>query len=368
MIAPPLRLVALEITRRCPLACRHCRGDSRDADYPDELRFDEIAAIIDSISPPRGHNPILIITGGEPLTRPDVFDIASHATAAGLRTVLATCGHLLDDAAVRRLLDAGVSRISVSIDGASADTHDRFRGVPGAFDKTLGGIATAHRLGLPFQVNSTITALNAADLERLHDLAVTLGAAAFHPFLLVPVGRGTALAPQALSPADYEDVLARIARIAATSPLEINPTCAPHYIRVARQTARREGFELPVSRHGLPPRDASGCAPVTLGSAPRGCLGGQGFVFVSHTGIVQPCGFLDLPAGDLRKEEYDLGRVWASSPFFRDLRDRARYGGACGVCEYRDLCGGCRARAWHKTGDYLAAEPNCLHTPRRTQP
>ncbi len=363
MIAPPLRLAALEITRRCPLACRHCRGDSRDADYPDELRFDEIAAVIDSISPTRGHNPILIITGGEPLTRPDVFDIAAHATAAGLRTVLATCGHLLDDATVRRLLDAGISRISVSIDGASADTHDRFRGVPGAFERTLGGINNARGLGLPFQVNSTITALNAADLEHLHDLAVTLGAAAFHPFLLVPVGRGTALAPQALSPADYEEVLARIARIAAASPLEINPTCAPHYVRVARQTARREGFNLPAPLHGQPGRQTPDTTPT-----PRGCLGGQGFVFVSHTGIVQPCGFLDLPAGDLRREEYDLGNVWASSPLFRDLRDRAGYGGTCGVCEYRDLCGGCRARAWHKTGNYLAAEPNCLHTPRRTQP
>ena len=364
MTVPPLLLAALEITRRCHLACRHCRGDSRDTVYPDELRLDEITRIIDSIAPAQGPVPILIITGGEPLIRSDVFDIARHAVGRGLRTVLATCGHLLDENTVTRLLDAGIARISVSIDGASASTHDSFRGVPGAYDAALRGLGTARRLGLPFQVNSTLTALNIDDLEALHDLAVSLGAEAFHPFLLVPMGRGKALATDALDAAAYEDALARIARIAAVSPLEINPTCSPHYVRVSREVARAEGLTLPSKPHGHG-RTGSGHPPTvnSPGRTYRGCLGGQGFVFVSHTGTVQPCGFLELPAGELRETDYDLGRIWAESPLFNELRDRDSYTGDCGSCQYLWVCGGCRARAYYATGNYMAEEPNCLFTP-----
>jgi AdoMet-dependent heme synthase len=354
----------MEITRRCHLACRHCRGDSRDTAYPDELRLDEITRIIDSIAPTSGHGPILIITGGEPLTRPDVYDIARHAVSRGLRAVLATCGHLLDEETVTRLLDAGIARISVSIDGATASTHDSFRGVPGAYDAALRGIGIARRLGLPFQVNSTLTALNIDEFEAIHDLVVSLGAEAFHPFLLVPMGRGKALAPDALDAAAYEDALARIARVAAASPLEINPTCSPHYIRVSGDVARREGLKLPRKPHGHG-RMGSGHPPATdtPGRTYRGCLGGQGFVFVSHTGTVQPCGFLELPAGELRDADCDLGRIWAESPLFNELRDRDSYTGDCGACHYLWACGGCRARAYYATDNYMAEEPNCLFTP-----
>jgi AdoMet-dependent heme synthase len=342
MNAPPLRLVALEITRSCPLACRHCRGDSHDRSYDSELSFEEIGSILDSIA--SFARPILIITGGEPLTRPDVFRIAQRSTDLGFTTTLATCGRGLDDETVSKLLDAGVQRISVSLDGAAAATHDRFRGVPGAFDSAIRGIETARRHGLPFQINSTLTALNAGELPALHALACSLGAVGFHPFLLVPTGRGKGLSDSALSPEEYEHVLGDIARMAADSPLEIKPTCGPHYTRIAREIMRGDMKES--------------TSPMT-----KGCLGGRGFVFVSHRGKVQICGFLDLEAGDLRREGYDMKRIWETSPLFLEVRDPERYSGKCGRCEYLRICGGCRARAFAASGNHLGEEPNCTYRP-----
>jgi len=361
MNAPSLRLVALEITRTCPLACRHCRGDSKDRAYEDELSFGEIAAILENVE--SFAHPILIITGGEPLTRPDVFEIAACSSALGFLTTLATCGHLLSDGSVTALLGAGVSRISVSLDGAIAETHDRFRGVPGAFDAALRGIAAARRHGLPFQVNSTLTALNARELEPLHDLARSLGAEAFHPFLLVPTGRGRELARSALTPDEYERVLANIARMAACSPLEIKPTCSPNYLRIAVAAGRESG------RPPFRPEDPDSLSLSKVRGEPRGmtggCLGGRGFVFISHRGKVQMCGFLECEAGDLRREGYDLKRIWETSPLFLDVRDTARYRGKCGRCEYVRSCGGCRARAYAAFGDHLGEEPNCTYQPGR---
>ncbi len=352
MNAPPLRLAALEVTRSCPLACRHCRGDSRSDAYAGELTGDEIVRLLDNIA--SWSDPIIILTGGEPLTRPDIFDIASHsAMTRGMRTVLATCGALLDDETAERLIASGVSRISVSLDGADAASHDSFRGVGGAFDSALRGLDSARRAGLDFQINSTLTTLNIYQLERLHDLAVNLGAAGFHPFLLVPMGRGRGLAEKALEAAAYEDALERIAGMAETSPIEIKPTCSPHYMRIIRQreAARKKAGETP-------PAAAKQRHTMT-----RGCLGGQGFVFVSHVGKVQMCGFLEHEAGDLRASGFDLGGIWEESPFFREIRDVDAYHGKCGVCGFRNVCGGCRARAHAVLGDYLGPEPHCVYEP-----
>jgi len=323
--------------------------------YENELGFHEIAAIFESIA--AFAHPIMIITGGEPLTRPDVFDIAARSSSLGFRTSLATCGHLLDDDTSSRLVDAGVLRISVSLDGACASTHDGFRGIPGAFEAALRGIASAHRRGLPFQINSTLTALNVRELPALHDLAVELGAEAFHPFLLVPVGRGTGLADAALSPDDYERVLEDIAHMAMKSPLEIKPTCSPHYIRIAAKIFR----ETPSS---LNPPDRYAFNDETRRGPAGGCLGGKGFAFISHRGRVQICGFLEHEAGDLRESGYDMKRVWETSPLFLEVRDTGRYGGACGRCGFVGVCGGCRARAFAASGDHMGPEPNCTYEPK----
>jgi len=365
MNAPPLRLVALEITRKCVLACRHCRGDSRNEFYADELSLDEIRRILDGIA--GFARPIIIITGGEPLTRPDVFDMASYSSGHGFRTVLATCGHTLDDGTVVKLLESGVSRISVSLDGGSPETHDGFRGVEGAFERALKGIEAARRHGLDFQINSTLTTLNINELGALHDLAVEIGAVAFHPFLLVPMGRGRGLAQYALTGEEYEEALERIADTASASPIEIKPTCSPHYARVIRQKASRFApEEAPEAGAGNPHAQAADPARGRFAMT-KGCLGGWSFAFISHVGKVQMCGFLEIEAGDLRAEGYDFRRIWEESAFFGEIRDIDAYRGKCGVCEYRKVCGGCRARAYYVNGDYLGEEPHCVYTPRAAE-
>lgn len=357
MSLPRLRLVAMEITRTCPLSCKHCRGDSRNREYPDELTFDEIKKILDNIA--AFSSPIIIITGGEPLTRPDVFDITRYSTSLGLRTVLATCGRLLNRDTVRRLIESGIKRISISIDGASAAAHDSFRGESGAFNAALKGIEAARSQGLEFQINSTLTTLNIDELEELHTLSVNLGAVGFHPFLLVPIGRGQGLSDFALSPDAYESALKKIAELAARSPLEIKPTCSPHYSRVYRQARHgTAGVNPPIQTGPLPSVHHGHSSHMT-----RGCLGGQGFVFVSHVGKVQICGFLDLEAGDLRRNSYDFRKIWETSPLFLDVRAKEKYTGKCGSCEFWNVCGGCRARAFYLKGSYLEDEPNCIYIP-----
>jgi len=357
MSAPTLNLIAFEITRRCPLRCKHCRGDSRNEDYTGELTLGEIRAVLDNTA--EFADPIIIVTGGEPLSRPDVFDITAYSSARGFRTVLATCGHLLDDSTVGRLLDTGVSRISVSLDGASADIHDRFRGVEGAFDAALKGLEAARRHGLEFQINSTLTSFNVTHIEALHDLALSIGAAGFHPFLLVPMGRGADIAGSALSPDEYEGALVRIAALALRSPIEIKPTCSPHYARIIR---RIKPDEKPVHGSSEPCNSPESRPGTTL---PRGCIGGKHFVFISHTGMVQICGFLDIPAGDLRETGWNLRSIWESSDFLRRIRAVDEYAGKCGACEFRNVCGGCRARAYYENGDYLGEEPKCTYIPAR---
>jgi AdoMet-dependent heme synthase len=361
MNPPSLRLVAFEVTRTCTLSCRHCRGDSRQKVYKDELGLNEIRTIIDNIA--SFAKPILIITGGEPLTRPDVYEIALYSSSLGLRTVLATCGHFLNDETVSKLVEAGVSRISISLDGASAVTHDQFRGTPGAFEATLSGIAAARRNHLDFQINSTLTVLNIAELESIHDLALSLGAVGFHPFLLVPVGRGKELAGLAIPPEEYEKTLVKIAHIAETSPLEIKPTCSPHFTRICLQMKNTQSKSLSVSRIGLNCEKGHSVSKGNKSIITRGCLGGHGFVFISHRGKVQICGFLDSEAGNLRKTGYNLQEIWNSAPLFREIRDKTLYKGKCGICEYFTICGGCRARAYYSSGDYLGDEPNCEYLP-----
>jgi heme b synthase len=358
MKVPPLRLIAFEITRTCNLSCRHCRGDSKNKSYKNELTLDEIKSILDNVA--SFSKPIIIITGGEPLTRNDVFDITDYSTSLGYRTVLATCGHFLTDETVERLIATGVSRISVSLDGATPETHDTFRGVPGSFKSAVKGLEIARKHNLDFQINSTLTNLNIKELESLYDLAVSLGAVGFHPFLLVPVGRGCNLAEFALSPEKYEDALIRIAQMAGNSSIEIKPTCSPHYYRIIRQMKIVDyANEIMKSSNQTTMQNFTDRYKLT-----KGCLGGQGFVFISHTGKVQICGFLELEAGDLRTENYDLGSIWETSELFRQIRDIDNYHGKCGICEYRKVCGGCRARAYYSTGDYLGEEPNCVYIPR----
>ena len=344
------RIVAWELTRRCELRCRHCRGASCDRDYAGELTTDECRSVIDHLA--AFVRPMLILTGGEPLMRPDVFDIAAHASARGLTCVLATCGHAFGPGTPARLKAAGIRALSLSFDGPDAASHDAFRGVAGAFDRTLRAAALLRAEGLPFQVNTTLTRLNACRLPEILSFAAGLGAMTLDVFFLVPTGRGGGLRDLELPPDRQEDVLRWIVRESARSPIRLRTTCAPHMARVRRPLAAAEGV-APVEAaerrgHGLS----------------SGCLAGREFVFVSHTGILQPCGFLDVPCGDLRALHWDFGRAYRESAVFAALRRVDDYGGACGRCEYRRACGGCRARAHARAGDYLAEEPSCGYEPR----
>jgi radical SAM protein with 4Fe4S-binding SPASM domain len=226
--------------------------------------------------------------------------------------------------------------------------------VPGAFEATLRGVGAAREAGLEFQVNTTITRPNAGDLRRILDLAVSLGAAALHPFLLVPTGRGREICDQVLVSGEYEEVLNRIYELALDSPIPLKPTCAPQYYRIFRQREKEAGRKVSPETHGL---DAM----------TRGCLGGTGFAFISHVGKVQICGFMEEEAGDLSRSGLDFAGIWEHSQLYREMRDFKEYKGRCGVCEYRRWCGGCRARAFAVSEDYLAEEPYCTHVPSALQ-
>jgi len=346
--APPLRMVAWEITRDCNLSCLHCRALSGEGPYPGELTTEECLQLVDDIA--SFSDPVVILTGGEPMLRPDVYQIAEYGTGKGLRMVLATNGTLLTEDDARRLLAAGIRRISISLDGADAESHDQFRDVKGSFEGGLRGIRYAKKVGLEFQINTTVTQHNLHQLPQILDLAVDLGAVAHHLFLLVPTGRGKELAGQAISPHDYEEVLHWFYEQRDHVSLHLKVTCAPHFYRVLRQHARREGKPITTKHYGL---DA-----VT-----RGCMGGISFCFISSTGVVQPCGYLELDCGNVRDNSFES--IWAQCAFFKDLRDEDNYKGKCGYCEYRKVCGGCRARAFEMTGDYLEEEPYCIHEPKR---
>lgn len=349
--ATALRLVAWEVTRTCNLSCIHCRAAAVDKPYENELSTEECRRVLDEIA--SFAKPIIILTGGEPLLRPDIFELASYGNSLGLRMTMAPNGTLVTREAARKMVKVGIQRISISIDGATAQSHDAFRRVPGAFEGAMRGIRNAREAGLPFQINTTITAQNLHELESIQKLAVDLGAAAHHIFLLVPTGRGKNLEEQAINAQQYEKTLHWFYEQRDQVPLQLKATCAPHYYRILRQRARRDGRKVDMATFGL---DAM----------TRGCLGGTGFCFVSHVGQVQPCGYLEVDCGNVREQSFR--EIWEASPVFLKLRDHKALEGKCGRCEYVRVCGGCRARAFEATGNYMAEEPLCLYQPRGEAP
>jgi heme b synthase len=349
--APPLRMIAWEITRSCNLNCLHCRAASERGPYTGELNREESMRLIDQIA--SFSRPVVILTGGEPLLRTDVFDLARYGTERGLRMVIAPNGTLLDPGKAHLLKSSGIQRVSISLDGASAERHDAFRQVSGAFAGALRGIEILKKTDLAFQINTTVTKRNFTELPEILNLAAHLGAVAHHIFLLVPTGRGRALGGETIGADDYEKILHWFCDQRDKHPLQLKATCAPHYYRILRQRAKAEGKKITSKSHGL---DAM----------TRGCLGGIGFCFISHRGDVQPCGYLELISANVRGQ--NLQDIWEHSSLFRKLRDFSAYKGKCGKCEYTHVCGGCRARAFETTGDFLAEEPLCAYQPGSISP
>lgn len=332
----PLRLLFWESTARCNLACLHCRRlETSPESNRHELTTGEAQAVFDSAA--RLGRPIIVFSGGEPLMRSDWEELSAHARNRGLPTALATNGTLIDSALAARIVAARFRRVSVSLDGADAPTHDAFRNLPGAMARAMNGIDHLRTLGQSVQINATIAAHNAHQLEALYELAVTLGADALHLFLLVPVGCGEQIdRTHRLTPRQYEGVLEWIlGRMRQDGGLELRATCAPHLYRVAAQA----GVPLPG----------------------RGCLAGRSVIFVGHRGEVFPCGYLPVSCGNIRNTP--LEDIWKTSIVLSHLRTPDLLAGKCGQCEFKTVCGGCRARAHAATGSYLASEPACTHQP-----
>jgi heme b synthase len=294
-------------------------------------------------------SPVIILTGGEPLLRPDIFEIASYGTNKGLRMVMATNGTLVNPAIAKKMISSGIKRVSISIDGKDAASHDAFRQEKGAFDEAMAGIDAMKEAGMEFQINTTITTANLRQIQDILELTKKLGAAAHHIFLLVPTGRGREMADQAITAAEYEETLLWFYQESLDCSIQLKATCAPHYFRILHQQKRK----------GVEPKKKTGGH---FHESTRGCLGGISFCFISHIGQVQPCGYLELDCGNVQKQSF--AEIWESSAVFGNLRDLSKYGGKCGRCEFIKVCGGCRARAYEATGDYLSEEPLCLYEPK----
>ena len=381
---PAPRLIFWETTAGCNLECIHCRRITvADQLMPQDLTTQESFDMIDQIT--SFGNPIFVLSGGEPLFRPDIFDIARYATDKGLIVALATNGTLIDAQVAQKIKDSGVKRVSISFDGADAPTHDIFRG-PGAFDRAMIGINHLRDVGVPYQINTTVAMHNVHQMPETLALAKEIGAVALHLFLLVPVGCGVEIAEdKQISPEQYEDVLNWMYDAEMEGGIELKATCAPHYFRIARQRQaeeRRMGIvrERPSSMHrqqhggntatgghpgGQPHGNGNGQpnGRHAMNAMTKGCLAGTGVTFISHRGEVFPCGYLPLEAGNIRSEQFQT--IWEDSPLFAELRDTSLLGGKCGVCEFNKLCSGCRARAYGMKGDHLAEEPFCTYIPRQ---
>jgi radical SAM protein len=367
--ASPL-VVIWEVSRACDLACVHCRASAIPARESGELTTAEGLRLMRQV---RGFgHPVFVLTGGDPLKRDDIHDLIAGAVAEGLPTYLSPSGTpLLTHAALLRARRAGLSGVSISLDGSCAAIHDRFRRVPGSFDWSLEGAAAAAALGLRLQINTTLTRHNLADLKAIAALVSSLEAQRWTLFLLVPTGR--AQADQQISAAECERVFAWLYDLSTTAPFKIKTTEGPHYRRVAlgiqsTEIARRAAADDAGMAAGGPGAAAVTAAPslqrASVSGGGRfvpGLNDGSGFLFINSRGDIQPSGFLPLTAGNVRRDS--PVDVYRTHPIFTALRDPDRLGGRCGRCEYRDLCGGSRARAYGVTGDFLAEDPLCAYEP-----
>ncbi len=345
--------IAWEITRRCNLKCVHCRSSSElnVVGHPD-FSLAEAKRVLDDIA--SYASPVMVLSGGEPLLRPDVFEIAQYGTDKGLRMCLATNGTMVNQETCRKIKDSGIKMVSLSLDGASAEVHDNFRNMPGAFEATTGAARLFKEHDIKFLVNSSFTKRNQKEIGKLYPFVKGLGATAWYMFMIVPTGRGENIMDELVSMEDYEGFLEWHYEMEKNeSELLVRPTCAPSYYRVVLQKAKAQGDDF--KRRTL---------QFSTGGS-KGCLAGQLIVLIDVDGEVLPCSYFPVAAGNIRQQSFK--DIWENSKLFKDLRDFKAYKGRCGACEYVEVCGGCRARAYAITGDYMDEEPFCSHVPFKLQ-
>jgi radical SAM protein len=345
-------IVIWEMTQACDLACVHCRACAKPLRHPLELTTAEAQQLIDQVA--GLHVPVFVLSGGDPLKRPDLFSLVEYATMRGVRTSLTpSATPLLTQAAIAELQSCGLARLAVSLDGSTAEIHDAFRGVPGSYELTLQAIRWARELGLPVQINTTVTRRNLGDFDPMVRLLESLDIVLWSVFFLVPTGRGQI--DDLISAAETEEVFAKLYETSRRVKFDIKTTEAQHYRRYVAQAQARERR----LRSLLPSRPKTEDG---IGRAPRGINDAKGFVFISHLGDVFPSGFLPLAAGNIRRTL--LADIYRHAPLFRDLRDTSLLEGKCGVCEFREICGGSRARVFALTGNPFAEEPICAYQPK----
>lgn len=324
-------IVSWNTTNACNMYCDHCYRDA-GCKADEELNTVEAKTLLDQIA--KAGFKIMIFSGGEPLMRPDILELVEHAKRLGLRSVFGTNGTLITPKMAVELKKAGAMGMGISLDSLDVHKHDTFRKFPGAWEGAVRGMRNCRAAGLPFQIHTTIMDWNAEEIESITDFAVAEGAVAHHFFFLVPTGRAKTIEAESLRARAYEETLTRIMKKQQQVEIELKPTCAPQFMRIAKQM----GMKL---RFG------------------RGCLAGTSYCIISPRGQVQPCAYLNLPLGDVRETPFD--EIWEKNQVLNELRT-LEYKGGCGACEYKFACGGCRARAayYHK-GDYMAEEPWCLY-------
>lgn len=366
-------LAIWEVTQSCDLACKHCRAAAQPIPHPDELTNAEGKALIDQIA--AMHIPIFVFTGGDPLKRKDVFELIRYAAGKGVHVaVTPSATPLLTREAIQKMKEAGLVRLGISLDGSTPEIHDAFRGLQGAWARTIQAIEWANEAGIPIQVHTTISRHNAHDLDGLCNLFEKLAIVMWNVFFLVPVGRGQLA--DLLSGEEFEQVFGKIYELSQRVSFQIKTTEAMHYRRYLVQhnlEERRMGHGHG-NGHGGHPHGAgyepgtptAGARERNMGWATRRVNDGKGFMFISHVGNVYPSGFLPIHAGNVR--EKPLAEIYRDAPIFKALRDTSRLEGKCGACEFREICGGSRARAYAVTGDPLAQEPCCIYQPRNWDP
>ena len=319
-------------TNKCNLTCKHCYQDACPDACANELTTDEARTLIDQIA--AAGFKIMIFSGGEPLMRPDIYDLVAYAASKGLRPVFGTNGTLITTEVAGRLKECGACAMGISLDSLDRAKHDFFRGLEGAWDATVAGMRACREVGLPFQIHTTVLDWNEHEVCDITDFAVEHGAIAHYIFFLIPVGRGKYINDTSLKVAANERLLRQIMAKQAEVSIDVKPTCAPQFTRVAEQLGVKTRFE-------------------------RGCLAGLTYCIVSPEGVVRPCAYMTEEAGSVREQPFD--EIWKTSPVFERLRTR-EYGGSCGTCDFRAGCGGCRARAaYYHDGDFMAQDDYCAH-------